>query len=52
MPLCYRKTTYQAKTNPVNTVKLGINARFLGKTYSIHSANPPNDQQLIPDSSL
>ncbi|MDJ0677650.1 MAG: DUF4278 domain-containing protein [Calothrix sp. MO_167.B42] len=39
MKLCYRGVTYQAKTTPIKTVKSGITAKFLGRTYMINRAD-------------
>ena len=50
MKLCYRGVTYQAKTTPIKTVKSGITAKFLGRTYMINKVDPrvvsqPNSYQ-------
>ena len=39
MQLCYRGAKYQARTNFVNSVESNINARFLGRIYTLRQTH-------------
>ncbi|WP_019508670.1 DUF4278 domain-containing protein [Pleurocapsa sp. PCC 7319] len=39
MQLCYRGNKYQAPINSIDTVESGINAKFLGRTYTLRQTN-------------
>mgnify|MGYP000326842400 CR=1 FL=1 len=38
MQFCYRGTKYNLQSNPIKTIHSDIQARFLGKTYTVRQA--------------
>lgn len=45
MQLYYRGNNYQASNHYINTVKSGITAQFLGKTYTLRHSKYQNFSQ-------